>query len=109
MNDIPLDWFVRENVKEQLFDVAPLIARLVLRLDVDYLNDISRLAQCVDALLPVDNLTAEETEYCFCFVQDICSFESMVDKGLIRRTLDGYELTEVGKACQRELLRQNSV
>ena len=51
-------------------------------------------------------MTAEEFAYAMEFSKEICSYESMVVKGLFVCAGDGYELTEKGIECQKQALRR---
>jgi hypothetical protein len=97
MEDIPLDWFLREGVKKEIVDNIANISRLALKLEIDYINDAHSLASCIDCFVPVITLTAEELEYAMEFAQEVCSMEAMVDKGYLKRVGKGYALTEKGR------------
>ena len=101
------DWFVRESKKIIIEGLGIPIAKLVEKLGIDYVNDLDSVSECINTLLEISDLTEEEMIYAIEYIQNICSLEGLVNKGLMTRVKGGYRLTKKGKARRNLLLGQS--
>ena len=104
IEDLPIEWFLREDVQKNIHAKSRAVARLAIKLDIDYRDDAS-LMKCLEAFVPLTSLTSEELTYALEYTAAICSYESMADKGWLIYIGEGYQLTDAGLAHRRELVR----
>ena len=93
-----IKWFVRAEVEKSMDENVEKIAALAIEKDLDYVEDLDAMMDCVSSVLPEwSEYTAEEITYLIHYVQTQCSIYRLIQKGLAKAVDGGYKLTELGK------------
>ena len=109
MDDLELDWFIREEVESGIETNLMPIAESLVEDEVDYTNDFEEICKYLKRGWPsfVD-FTAEEFTYVLEHLATQCSLISMTKKGLLKETEPGtYALTDMGKLAQEKLIERD--
>lgn len=97
ISDLPIDWFLREEIKDNIINKSRDIALLALSKNFDYAEDVNELTKCIHELVPIGDMTAEELAFAIELCTTACTYESLVKKGMLTHNGQGYLLTKKGK------------